>query len=74
MAILAGCLGLRVSEILGLQWGDVNLLRSTMSIRRSVVQGHVGAAKTIYSEAELPLSSEIVAALTEWYSQAAYCG
>lgn len=72
MAILAGCLGLRVSEILGLQWGDIDLLRSTMSIRRSVVQGHVGAAKTIYSEAELPLSSEIVAALTEWYSQAAY--
>ena len=72
MAILAGCLGLRVSEILGLQWGDIDLLRSTMSIRRSVVQGHVGPAKTMYSEAQLPLSPEIEGTLTEWYSHAVY--
>jgi integrase len=72
MAILAGCLGLRISEILGLQWADIDLLKSTMSIRRSVVQGHVGSAKTIYSEADLPLSPEIVMAITERYSRAVY--
>jgi integrase len=72
IAILAGCLGLRISEISGLQWGDVDLLNSTLSIRRSVVQGHIGPAKTMYSEASLPLSQELVKALTNWYSRAAY--
>lgn len=72
MAILAGCLGLRISEILGLQWADIDLLNCKMSIRRSVVQGHVGPAKTAYSEADLPLSPEIAKALTEWYSRATY--
>ncbi len=72
MAILAGCLGLRISEILGLQWADIDLLNCKMSIRRSVVQGHVGPVKTAYSEADLPLSPEIVKAITEWYSRAVY--
>ena len=72
MAILAGCLGLRISEILGLQWADIDLLNCKMSIRRSVVQGHVGPVKTAYSEAELPLSPEIAKAITEWYSRAVY--
>ena len=47
MAILAGCLGLRISEILGLQWADIDLLNCKMSIRRSVVQGHVGPARRL---------------------------
>ena len=72
MAVLAGCLGLRISEILGLQWSDFNLLEAKVTIRRSVVQGHVGPAKTIYSEAALPLSEEIVAEITAWFSRATY--
>jgi integrase len=72
MAILAGCLGLRISEILGLQWTDIDLLNSKMSIRRSVVQGHLGPVKTAYSEADLPLSPDISRALTRWYSRAAH--
>lgn len=72
MAILAGCLGLRISEILGLQWADVDLLNSKLSIRRSIVQGHIGPVKTAYSEADLPLSADIGKALTQWYSRADY--
>jgi len=36
MVILAACLGLRVGEILGLQWGDVDLLHGTLDVHRSV--------------------------------------
>jgi integrase len=73
MAILAACLGLRVGEILGLQWGDVDLLRGSLDIRRSVYQYHVGPAKTPDSEAALPLAPELVSALGSWLAQAKYC-
>jgi integrase len=54
MVILAGCMGLRVGEILGLQWGDVTFLNGTLEVRRSVYQYHIRPAKTRYSEAALP--------------------
>ncbi|MBZ5536874.1 MAG: site-specific integrase [Acidobacteriia bacterium] len=72
MAILAACLGLRIGEIIGLQWGDIDLLRKTLSIRRTVWQYHVGPAKTEYSEAVLPLADELVSLLESWLSQAHY--
>jgi hypothetical protein len=56
------CLGLRGGEILDLQWGDVGLLKDTLSVRRSVYRYRVGPAKTLYSEAALPLAPEIVSA------------
>jgi integrase len=72
MVILAACLGLRVGEILGLQWGDVDFLSATLTVRRSVYQFHVGPAKTPHSEAALPLASELVSALGNWLAQACY--
>ena len=72
MAILAACLGLRIGELLGLQWGDIDLLNGTLTVRRSVYQYHVGPAKTSYSEAALPLAPEIVSVLQNWLSQAKY--
>jgi integrase len=72
MAILGGCLGLRIGEVLGLQWGDVDLLSGELRIKRSIYQYHVGPAKTPFSEAALPLSEEIVSALTTWLAQAVY--
>lgn len=72
MVILAACLGLRVGEILGLQWGDVDLLKGSLEIRRSVYQYHIGPAKTPYSEAALPLAPEVVSALGSWFAQAHY--
>jgi integrase len=72
MVILAACLGLRVGEILGLKWGDVDLLKGNLEIRRSVYQYHIGPAKTAHSEAALPLASEVVPALQNWLTQAKY--
>src|ERR1700675_1801212 len=40
MVLLAACLGLRTSEILGLCWGDFDWLRSEVNVRRSVVEGY----------------------------------
>ena len=63
MVTLAMCLGLRVSEILGLRWEDVDLENGKIQIRRSVVNGHVESTKTDASEDELPLHPELVRVL-----------
>jgi integrase len=66
MVILAMCLGLRVSEILGLRWEDVDLEAGTLQVRRSVVNGHVEDTKTLASEDELPLHPDLVDVLRQW--------
>jgi integrase len=66
MVTLAMCLGLRVSEILGLRWEDVDLEEATLQVRRSVVNGHVEDTKTLASEDELPLHPDLVDVLRQW--------
>lgn len=72
MVILAGCLGLRIGEILGLQWGDIDFLGGTLTVRRAVYQYHVGPAKTACSEAALPLAPEVLRVFEEWFGEAFY--
>ena len=55
MVVVAQCLGLRVSEILALQWPDINFTELTMRVTRAVVDGVVDEVKTEYSEDDLPL-------------------
>lgn len=69
MVTLAMCLGLRISEILGLRWEDVYLDDGKLQIRRSVVNGHVEDTKTEASEDELPLHSELVKVLRQWHDE-----
>jgi integrase len=66
MVTLAMCLGLRVSEILGLRWEDVDLEAGSLQVRRSVVSGYVEATKTEASEDELPLHPDLVSVLRQW--------
>jgi integrase len=63
MVLIAGCLGLRVSEIVGLQWGDFDFPGLTLLIQRSVVHGRVGDVKTEYSRDSVPLDTAVVEAL-----------
>ena len=41
MVIVAQCLGLRVSEIVGLKWEDFDFEAGTLLVQRSVVHGRV---------------------------------
>ncbi len=63
MVLIAGCLGLRVSEIVALQWRDFDFTGRTLLIERSVVHGRVGDVKTEYSRDRVPLDSAVVEAL-----------
>ncbi|MGO8792961.1 MAG: tyrosine-type recombinase/integrase [Terriglobia bacterium] len=41
MVLVAGCLGLRASELIGLQWGDIDWGNLTVFIRRSASGSHI---------------------------------
>jgi len=59
-------MGLRISEILGLKWEDVDFEKLTLAVRRSVVNGEVDDVKTEFSEADLPLDPEFAQVLLRW--------
>src|SRR6202051_1630364 len=63
MVLIAGCLGLRVSEIVALQWRDFDFPGFTLLIQRSVVHGRIGDAKTEYSRDSVPLDTAVAEAL-----------
>lgn len=63
MVTTVACLGLRVSELLGLQWGDLDFENLTVKIERSVVEGQVYPTKTEASQGTLPLASELAGTL-----------
>lgn len=55
MVMIAGSLGLRISEIIGLQWSDLDFKNNTVLVQRGVVHGRVGEVKTEYSKDHLPM-------------------
>jgi len=69
VAVVSACLGLWVSETLGLRWGDIDLLRQTISIRTSAYRGAIEDTKTLSSNADLPLDPRLEALLERWKSE-----
>jgi len=70
MVLIAGCLGLRAGEIMGLQWDDFDFRKSTLLIQRGVVHGRVDDVKTEYSRDVVPLAPELAAELLKYQGQA----
>ena len=60
MAVLAMNTGMRISEILGLQWHDVNFGQATLTIERSVVGKYEDETKTLASAAVVPLHEMLI--------------
>ena len=69
MAVLAMNTGMRISEILGLRWQDVDFSQATLTIQRSVVGKHEDETKTLASEAVLPLHVVLIQELRAWKSR-----
>ena len=55
MCIVAMCLGLRVSEILGLRWNDIDWEGLRLAVRQAYVYGKQGDVKTKASHRWMPL-------------------
>lgn len=63
MVLVAGCLGLRVSEIVGLKWSDFDFENLSLLVQRSRVHGKDGDVKTEYSKDRVPLDPALAEAL-----------
>jgi integrase len=74
MVIVAQCLGLRVSEIVALKWGDFDFQNLTLLVQRSIVHGRMGAVKTEYSRDIVPLDPQLVSVLQDWRQRAPFKG
>jgi integrase len=74
MVLVTACLGLRASEIMGLQWGDFNWEDLTVLIRRGVVNGTAGDTKTEASRKALPVDPRLAAPLAELWKRSSLKG
>ncbi len=74
MVLIAGSLGLRISEILGLRWGDIEWEKLTVLIQRSVVAGKVYETKTEASRKPMPIDPQIAETLLTFRRKAVFVG
>ena len=71
MCIVAACLGLRASEVAGLQWGDFDWGNRQVHIQRGFVVGHVDEVKTTNSNRSLPVHRALATLLLEYKKETA---
>ena len=60
MATVGVCLGLRWSEIVGLQWQDIDWLNGELTLQRAVVKQIEDEVKTVHSSKPLALDRRIL--------------
>lgn len=67
MVLVSGCLGLRVSETLGLKWRDFNFAEGTLQIAQVFTHGQVQELpKSDASGETLPVHPKLLELLEEW--------
>jgi len=66
MVLLAGCTGLRISEVMGLRWAGINFETLAMEIREGYARSQVTKLKSECSQDELPLDPDVATILLEW--------
>jgi integrase len=64
--------GLRVSELLALQWQDIDFSNNTITPVRGIVDNIVGGLKTVSSAAAVPASQEVTDVLARWRERTLY--
>ena len=71
MCIVAICLGLRASELVGLQWEDFDWADLHVTIQRGVVMGIEDEVKTRHSKRAIPLDPDLASLLLSYRREAA---
>ena len=66
MVLLAGCTGMRISEVLGLRWPSVDFERLVMLVTEGYARSQSTKLKSEYSQDELPLDPDVATILLEW--------
>lgn len=70
--LLGASSGLRVGELLGLRWEDVNFESLEVSVTRSVVKQKITRCKTEASRKPIPLDPELAEVLLNWRLRSPY--
>ena len=65
---LAGLMGLRPSEIVGLCWEDVNLKAGKLRLHQAYVRGNLGTTKTDV-DVKLPMLKMVIGLFKAWHEQ-----
>lgn len=66
MGIICATCGLRIGEVLGLKWEDINFKDQTANVLRSFVDGSIGRCKTEISQQPVPLDEAVLRDLEAW--------
>ena len=74
LALIAAGTGLRMSELFGLKWKDVDFNSGQLSVTRSIVDQVGGPCKTEASQKPVPLDSSLAQALRSWRRRTRYRG
>jgi len=74
MALLCVCLGLRISECLGLKWQDVDWLNSRLSVNRGIVEQVVDDVKSEGSAKTFLLADDLLNRLKSWKQLTEFSG
>src|SRR5579864_7621744 len=72
LVLMAFGTGLRMSELFGLKWVDIDFYKSEISVTRSIVFQIVGPCKTEASQKPIPLDSRLAEALKAWRGHTKY--
>jgi len=72
MVFLAVFTGLRVGELLGLKWKDIDSQKMEIHVIRSIVIQHVGDCETEASRKPVPLDLRLANVLWSWRLQSPY--
>jgi integrase len=70
--LLAFGMGLRMSELFGLKWHDIDFENNEVSVTRSIVFQVVGPCKTEASQKPVPLDLRLAEALKMWREYTRY--
>ena len=72
IGVVSATTGLRISETLGLKWGDIDWKSRQMNVTRSVVDGVIGKCKTEASRKPVPLDKFTLDTLLAWRQESCY--
>jgi len=64
--------GFRRGELLGLRWGDVEMLEARVHVRQALVRGRVSTPKSRASRRTIEIGPRTLAALQEHYKASGY--
>ena len=68
LTLLAAPTGLRISECLGLQWGDVDFTAQVIQVRRTWTASKVGFPKSRASQAAVLLHPVLAGHMSAWHT------